>query len=79
MWNWGSKLRGRPNPWQMFSNGLSQIYTRVLGTIVVSPPQPKILTLLASLDSPIACGASAGQSYTLFASVSSPIALGASQ
>lgn len=78
MWNWGSKLRGRS--WvETLSGGLSQIYTKVLGTIVVSPPTPKILTLLVSQEGPIALIVSVEPTLNLFVSVESPIALKVSQ
>lgn len=46
---WNSKLRGRS--WvQTLSQGLTQIFTRVLGTTVIAPVAPRRLMYSASLS-----------------------------
>lgn len=68
MWIWSSKLRGRS--WvRSLAGGVTQIFTRILGTTVVVPPVPRVLTYVASRATTL----------TLVASRSNTISAGASE
>lgn len=65
--NWGGKLRGRS--WaQTLSQGITQIFTRVLGTTVVLPSSPRSVPLLASRSNTPALLASRSNTVALLAS-----------
>lgn len=49
MFIWNSKLRGRG--WvRSISDGITQVFTRVLGTTVVVPPSPRQFSVMWSDD-----------------------------
>lgn len=65
--HWGGKLRGRSWP-QTLSQGITQIFNRVLGTTVVLPSSPRSMRLLASRSNTPALLASRSNAVALLAS-----------
>lgn len=62
--HWNGKLRGRS--WvQTLSQGITQIFTRVLGTTVVVPAMPQVVGVIWSNDTHVSAGTEANTAISV--------------
>lgn len=67
--DWKGKIAGRP--WtRTISEGITQLFTRVLGTTVVVPASPRTLSYLARVDTSPSYSARVDTTFAYLASES---------